>query len=777
MSRAQRAALIMAVVVTVLLGAALGLMTEYAPEKMPAFFAADPMRVWLVFGLLVTTAIIMALIGAWIAEPTSSDAAAPTFGGGKTSLRPPTLIAQIRGRRHEQRHLESWRARGLIVLAGAGGMGKTTLAAAAANAARRRGRKVHWIRFRNEDELAGCILEAAEQLGLSHARIVRAQKSGASLPDLVWGHLGRALGWMIVLDNVDRPAATSPSGDPVDEYRGWVRRPRWGLLLVTSRDRDSWGHPARILKLGSLEPEDAAQVLRDLAPRGGDKAAALRLANRLGGLPLALQVAASAVNAPTARLSTFGAYADALEARTVSLLRDAPDVEDPDVVRRLIGYTWDLSLEQLGTENRPLARPIMRLLAFCADAPIPRHLVAPLLLQGVVEGDVGHAAVDDALAGLDSYGLVDADVIDEVPVIVIHPVVRESMVALLPDEAEMTKCRQAVDTALVAATQDCARTGLSGSNLARVLARHLLKLAALQEPCLEGQAFTSACEALDRSSCLLMDARDYRSAIALRERLLAALEACRGPSHPSVLASRHNLAAALQSHGEHQQAVELYRLNMAVREHDLGPNDLQTLTSRNNLANALHDLHECREAVELHRANLTKLETVRGPDHRDTLNGRYNLANALHGLGEYDEAVELYRANLTKLESLRGLDNPDTINNRNNLANALHELREYEEAAELHRANLSVHESDQGSDDVKTLASRSNLAHALEALGDHQEATRLHRVNLFICNCVFGSKHLLTVRARKDLARTKAACARHRWIAWAHLRVGQWVNS
>jgi hypothetical protein len=107
-------------------------------------------------------------------------------------------------------------------------MGKTTLATPPPTPARAHRRPVHWVRFRDGDQLTGRMLEVAEQLGLARATIADAQKAGASLPDLVWGHLDRIRGWVIVLDNADRPAAISPppgSGGRVPQL-GPPRPPR-----------------------------------------------------------------------------------------------------------------------------------------------------------------------------------------------------------------------------------------------------------------------------------------------------------------------------------------------------------------------------------------------------------------------------------------------------------------------------------------------------------------------------------------------------------------------
>jgi len=71
--------------------------------------------------------------------------------------------------------------------------------------------------------------------------------------------------------------------------RGGSASSRAGLVLVTSRVGDPRaGAVADVRRLESLGEGDGAQVLLDLAPHAGDRAAAESLSSQLGGLPLAL---------------------------------------------------------------------------------------------------------------------------------------------------------------------------------------------------------------------------------------------------------------------------------------------------------------------------------------------------------------------------------------------------------------------------------------------------------------------------------------------------------
>ena len=66
----------------------------------------------------------------------------------------------------------------------------------------------------------------------------------------------------------------------------------------------------------------------------------------------------------------------------------------------------------------------------------------------------------------------------------------------------------------------------------------------------------------------------------------------------------------------------------------LGPEHPDTLASRNNLANALQEQGKYAEAEAGIRAVLTVRERVLGPEHPDTLLSHYSLAVCLESLGK-----------------------------------------------------------------------------------------------------------------------------------------------
>ncbi|WP_405479166.1 tetratricopeptide repeat protein [Streptomyces anulatus] len=757
------------------------IVTNYVTAQPPEW-AENTALVWSAFGSLAVVSLGLFFWERRLAAGPQDDGVRPVplgrIAAGGHSMNPPTVSARVRGREAELERIGTLvrgPGGGMVVVCGAGGLGKTTLAAEASARARAEGRVVVWTRWRDDPaQLGQDLAQAAHILGLPEDRLEEARTGRVSLVDAVWEHLATVKGWLIVVDNVDAPSRVGPGAGPPAAYRGWLRPHGGGVLLVTSRDttRQTWGPDADLIHLQPLADDAAGTVLLDAAPHAGTETEAEALASRLGGLPLGLNTAGTYLSVPTSRHRTFAAYQHALEAEFADLLgAEHPGAAaDPDTARRVVRHTWDLSLDQLHSDGYTLARPALQLLALLEPAPVPRTLMTSELVTDATGLPATAATVDAALAGLHQYGLLHtpeaADPGDGVPPVnqlQLHPLVREITAHTLTRPEPTDTWIAAIDEHLAQAVDATTNMpGRTGWPTARLLAPHLP--AHLDRSVQSGSS--TARDTLGDLSDALGAAGAASEELLLRRRILADCERVLGPDDPDTLTSRNNLATALHSVGEHQQAAGLYRRVLADRERILGPDHRETLGSRHNLANALHELGEHRQAADLHRQNLTGYERVLGHDHPETLNSRNGLASTLNDLGEHQQAAQLHQRNLTDRERVLGHDHPDTLSSRSNLANALFELDEHRQATELHRQNLTDHERVLGHDHPHTLNSRNNLAKALYDLGEYQQAAELQRRNLTDRERVLGHDHPHTLNSRNGLANARARLAevgRRRW--------------
>jgi hypothetical protein len=275
----------------------------------------------------------------------------------------------------------------VVVLAGMGGAGKTSVAVEYAHRHMAEV-EVCW-QFAAEDPtvLAAEFAELAAQLGTREPLDVRDPVAS------VHAVLARAgTGWLVVFDNVTEQAAVQRFVPPAGP----------GRVLITTQNQH-W--PAsQMLDVPVLDEQVAA---RFLVNRTGDpdQVAARELAAALGGLPLALEQAAAYMQATG---TSQARYLPLFRARQADLLARGEVAGHPlDVAA-----TLSLGLSRL-TEDAPDAVAVLRLLAFLAPEPVPLGVLldnfqaadpAVVATVGPLAGDA--VAVADAVAALRRYSLV-----------------------------------------------------------------------------------------------------------------------------------------------------------------------------------------------------------------------------------------------------------------------------------------------------------------------------------------------------------------------------------
>ena len=283
------------------------------------------------------------------------------------------------------------------------------------------------------------------RVGVSDAELERGDAT-----DVIWQYLAaKADRWLLVVDNADDPQVLAGAGRSVAEGRGWLRpvSGQAGRVLVTSRDgrAASWGSWCHRHRLG-VSPEEAVAVLADHAGRHpdlGSEGDARGLAVRLGGLPLALKIAGAYLahaaqprpcsRAEAGQIRSYRQYQQALDSGDFDTVFPAAGQDmTQEQARELIGRTWDLTLDLLEVRQMPEARPLLRLLAVFADAPLPYQLLlhpASLAASPLFAGLTG-PRLWQVITTLDDSGLLDlvasGDSPDTIPVARLHPLVRDT---------------------------------------------------------------------------------------------------------------------------------------------------------------------------------------------------------------------------------------------------------------------------------------------------------------------------------------------------------------
>lgn len=701
------------------------------------------------------------------------------------------LPVSVRGRNvlltELQRPLARWSRRpgGAWVLAGMGGLGKSTVAMTIAERARAKGWWVWWVTATDTASLTGGMLEVLWQLNAPES-VLRPVREGAPMAaERAWrflsdSHLaGRR--WLLIFDNADVPGvlAVPGSGSPAD-HAGWLRPDPKGMVIVTTRITDprAWGPKVIFRILAPLDELSAARVLTDLAPSvadpGGGQARAL--GSRLGGLPLALHLAGSYLASPFARWHAFDDYRRALD--SIELPAALAELDDSAAdARAAIQRTWELSLDALASAGCPQARPLLYLLSCYAPATaIPAILLQQEPLADLAQGenfpaDTGedHDArrrllLQVPMQNLATTGLIDlADGPSKTDpwAVTVHPVVADvNRSRLLTAVREDLPAIGGLAVRLMrAATSglDCARPG--DWPLWTVLVPHLLAMLDWLAVKLETSALSTLIGVTNEAVNAQISAGNSAAAARLARSSVIAAERI-GPEHASTFTARQLLARATGAQGLDAEAERLYRQLLADQQRVLGDQDPSTLSTRNYLATTI-EYQRYADAERLHRQVLDDRQRILGPEHPDTLDSRYRLARVLNMQGRFSAAEHLHRAVLADRLRILGDEHPDTLDSRHGLASSIAGQGRLAEAEKMFAELLADKQRILGDEHPSTQTTRLRLGRVTAGQGRHRTAELLCRQALAARRQALGDEHPATLVTRNDLAWVIGLQGRH----------------
>jgi tetratricopeptide (TPR) repeat protein len=634
-----------------------------------------------------------------------------------------------------------------VVVAGMGGVGKSTIATEFADYAGRkrtlwRHTDVWFVTAADTSSLTGGLATVARELGAVQADVEAIGTGKTDAPDRLWRLLQAARRrWLLILDNADDPAVLArpqpvkigaglPGADGTGtaaDGTGWVRPTTRGLIVITSRNAASsaWGKHARILKVKPLEEEDAAQVLLDRAPQAGDASEARALARRLGGMPLALRTAGSYLDSGPASVTSFRDYAGEVEL----MLTRKPEL-NAAADREIPIRTFEMSLDDLDRRGVPQARALLRLLScYASPAPIPLGLLAPGLLRELVAPDNAASArnaLEYALQELGHLSLVEFvsvdDVIEHERGVVLHPVIADTNREHL----------RANGDGLVDATLICRLAVLLLANAAEQLD--------VENPA-DWRAFSGYGPHLhalfDTTAAQLDDAH-------VRKLLLAATRAAQAHSHYGAVGEAKRLAQAV-----------LDRLGL------LPSDDAESARIRHYIAWFLVLLKEPQEAEHIYRAVLASRLRMLGPDHPDTLMTRHELAWVAACMGCWAAAETAYRQVLADRRRVSGDEHPETLITRHELGWAIANQGRGREAEQIFTEVLVARRKVLGEEHPRTLWTLHELAWAIASQGRWPEAEQIYLRVLEARRRLLRPNHPDLLTTVQDLAWVTASQGRH----------------
>ncbi|QES47352.1 ATP/GTP-binding protein [Streptomyces venezuelae] len=642
---------------------------------------------------------------------------------------------------------------GVWLLSGMGGCGKTTVALETAHQLADASTRVWWVSGSDGGELFSALRAVAFAAGARPADFARAHPA-----DVLWNRLNAlTTPWLLVLDNVDDPAVLAIGPTPTPRRTGWLREPDRppGTVLITSRESrgERWGDWVHMVGVGLLSNEDGARVLVDWAPQAGTTPEstaqeAEELAEHLGGLPLALDLAGSylaralASTWPSPEVpDTFVGYRHSFDARLADMASD-PDIDlDPrERTRRALVSTWELSLDHLHGQQIDLARPLLRLLCAFGPAPLPylALLDSGVLSRSELFEDPDRTRLHKALDGLAGLRLVTVEVTrldagtrggDTQRRVTIHPMVRAAGRAHPDFTAQAPQLLGLVTELLLRVTGPLQSANPADWPMWRAIAPHCDAAHRLLSACehrLDGDMDPDLVTAATEPS---VGAAEYHNYVGMYGEAISALGlvcATRtrllGGGHPATIAARLQLAWALRGSGDLTGADQLYE-EVARAAADALPAGHPYLQSvRTGRARTLRELGQYEQAEQELNAALAMRRRDPQTAPIGILRIRHDLAMLAHKRGRYEEAVVELRDIVRRIRSLAMEGDLDTPTVEVSLTRALRDAGYAEEAAGTVESALETYLRVLAPDHPHVLLARHERARLLR---DHEEEPEL----------------------------------------------------
>ncbi|MFJ2632952.1 tetratricopeptide repeat protein [Streptomyces sp. NPDC087422] len=635
----------------------------------------------------------------------------------------------------------------IFVLYGMGGCGKTAVAHAFFQTATAEyGRVGLWVNATDRASLRSGMLAVAADRGAADGELLAARNGYRPAADLVWRYLaGSPDPWLLVLDNADDPAILSDGS--------WLRTsPRGTVLVTTRRAAPRWWPGAELQHIGVLPREDAARVLRDLAPHTGTLAQAAEIADRLGRLPLALTLAGGFLSHQVIEPWTMDVYGRHLEEELpVQLLdRGADALSDADP-RHLVGQTWQLTLDAFAARGLPEAVDLLRLIARLAPEPLPLSVLNDDGISAVLP----RGRAESALRALLDHSLVErVDVGDNAGLrcVLGHGVLLDSVVAATP-AAQAPVLDATAGRLLGAALPEVPDAGPYDPRL-RLLAPHVR---ALLRRTGEPAVVAEVLEVATRLATAMHRTGDYPSAWETVGAAADIAARTLGDGHRAVLAARSRAGRVLFRLGRYTEAEESLRRTLTAQRQRFGADDPDSLDSAHGLQLVLRNLGHAEESLTLLYATAAGRQAALGPWHPLTLRSRSSI---LAALGAAELTAEDGRTGLLSLpgqcaEHL-GVDHTVSVGARHNHAWALFQLGRLEEADSEIGEVTETYLHRFGPDYPIALAARQLQARTLTALGHTGEGIALMDDVVARRAQSLGQDHPFTVASRDLLRRLRA---------------------
>ncbi len=584
-----------------------------------------------------------------------------------------------------------------LVLHGLGGIGKTRLAI---DYAWRFGRRYQAALFILADSPDGLNSGLA---ALARADLLDLPERNHPAEHEVIGAVLRWLrehpGWLLILDNVDTKEARLAVTKLLPALTS-------GRVLITSRRRD-WPAGVRRRAIDHVLLEPAAEFLlertgEDRKREADDAEQALRLAELLDGLPLALEQAAAYIVHTQISLAE---YLTEWERASEGVLGwyDEAVMQYPAP----LAVTWHRSFQQLA----PTAQAVLRLASLLAPDPIPVEMFesgqevvrqASSLLFEETGQEISLRKVRDDLAELRSLSLVSG----QGQLFTVHRLMQEVMRNQIPEEMRPAWIELTLTLFQYTSPPEDSSSWPTW-DLLRPHAAQIIALADAERPIGKSEVMLSWLKT--SLGCLLLEKSLYADAEPLLREALELDRRLFGVEHFEFAIGLKNLAYLLRSTDRFDEAEPLTRESLEIDRAWFGERHPVVATDLNYVGLILMDTGRQTESEEMLRQALLIDEESDGETRSAIARDLHNLALLLKSTGRTSEAEPLIRRSLELSREVHGENHPKTARKMQILAGILRDLGRPDEAEPLARQALEIFAGILGPDHPQTQSARHDL--------------------------------------------------------------------
>ncbi|KAN0078814.1 hypothetical protein V8E54_005327 [Elaphomyces granulatus] len=618
-------------------------------------------------------------------------------------------------------------SRHIVVLHGLGGIGKTQLTVAYAKRHKDNYSAIFWLNIKDEDSLKQSFAKVAKQILREHPSASRLssvdiKENIDEVVDAVkaWLSLPNNTRWLMIYDNYDNPKLAGNTDPAAVDIRKYLPESYQGSIIITTRSSEvKISHHIQIKKLEDIR--NNIKILSNKSRQEGllDDSDAVKLANELDGLPLAL--------------ATAGAYVYQVAISSSDYLRPGPELSSYE--DRMLYSTWQLSFDQVKQRNE-LSAKLLRLWAYFDNQDLWFELLRhsdsedPDWIHELTEDELGFNGVVRVLS---NHGLVEVDMSSQELIesrgYSIHSCVHSWTIYLLNQEWDY----------------DLARLALKfvGSHVPEESAnkRWLTQRRLLPHAVLNGMVIADGMEGeLNNLGLLYADQGKLDEAEKMYQRALQEKEKAWGPDHTSTLDTVNDLGALYVDQGKLDEAEKMFQRALQGYEKAWGPDHTSTLDTVNNLGNLYADQGKLDEAEKMHQRALQGMEKAFGPGHTSTLR-----------TGKLDEAEKMYQQALQGYEKAYGPDHKSTLSTVNNLGALYADQGKLDDAEKMYQRALQGHEKALGPGHTSTLDTVNNLGALYANQGKLDEAEKMYRRPLQGYEKAWGSDHTSTLDTVNNL--------------------------